>query len=1101
MIGSDEEFNSTYFFNNGKPKGEYFDLIQSALNSVIEKKGGNCGLSTSIWANQPDLTLTPGRHCMPSIMNRNAVPTSVSSPGPNGAISSENLLAKYGGLQNSRRKFSVAPEASLHQALNVPTDFYHDGPAGSFMQTSKFMNPAYVPPHRRIVTTTQKVTRQQPERPVKNTYELSAKTEEFNPVQRSSSSTNILSASAANFIPTVQINPGPTDHSNVSSVTQSSPSVVDDSSGGVNLDSFIQKPTKISPQKSIPKALIPEEQFQAYLLKDLQERELRSHQSTSPSKIQTVVMDKALRVAQAVPSEEMSDISPTVSAKLAEYATIARPTMRENDFMAMLLKREEEQAGKNQRRILQKTQENIPCTYSRSEDNFASFPVELKPKTLTNFGTVNAASPTSLNVADPDLSLPTGELKEISVNCPSGKTIFSVTCFGPASLTLLLPVTKQPISPKISDISNMDAMSTQKPLVAAPDNPWMRVRLSQGKLLSKADEEFQAFIDKKNVTPEQPKNVLTKKPSPQKPTYAEAEENRPKLAIDEAQLAEFLPRHSAKATLEQSTKPAALHHSPAPKDAIRVNTLAPLTPEGNSVQAVSSDVQERGSVEVAALRPAQNQDTSDARKFEEVNIAEMRKNDDVKLPNGTKLVKDDLVAGWNTASHMAVGTSHANQNKDIVQMVIQANANIDKVIPQEKKQPASFASSPPFWSVSSISDVGEKPSNPIANIGAREGVRATQTQDARIGLVDWDGKTWMPPPIWEERGDFDTGFISAYITEWAAAVARPPDLVDVSSEEFWSGKSVVNNYILVEAPIHDPDLPDIKNSSSEVKRLNQTARKESELYIKKLEKSQKSREMSITQSQMHQQTILAREPEPNPFRPKIDTYLRPAIESDSTHILQIYNHYIDHSYIPEDQDPLTEGDILFLINNAKEEKLPFIVAVKGRVPMQSPQAKRKTKLPQYEHIIGFAFSEARGCGISGKINGRSRYTTNMHLYVDHNFARKGIGRSLMDRMLQLVSRAYAAKDGYDWLNPDLDPVYETDGTRRCHQIVIELPVLKNNDPNYLWIKEFLKGFWIMEESRLKCVGRTSTKERRGEWLDIVYFQTDAAHADEFNPYE
>ncbi|PQE13182.1 acyl- n-acyltransferase protein [Rutstroemia sp. NJR-2017a BBW] len=642
-------------------------------------------------------------------------------------------------------------------------------------------------------------------------------------------------------------------------------------------------------------------------------------------------------------------------------------------------------------------------------------------------------------------------------------------------------------------------MSTQKPLVAAPNNPWMRVRLSQGKLLSKADEEFQAFIDKKNTPPEQPKDVLTKKLSPQKSTYAEAKESRHKLATGEAEFAEILARHSAKATLEHSTKPAALHHSHAPKDAIRVNTVASLAPNGNSVQAVSSDVQERGSVKVAAL--SQNQDTSDARKFEEVTIAGVRKNDDVKLPNGTKLVKDDPVAGWNTASYMAVGTSHVNQKKDIVQIVTQANANVDKVIPQQKKQPASFASSPPFWSVSSFSDVGEKPSYPIAHTGAREGVRATQTQDARIGLVDWDGKTWMPPPIWEERGDFDTGFISAYITEWAAAVAPPSDLVDVSREEFLSGKSVVNNTILVEAPIHDPDIPDTKNSSSEVKRLNQTAKTDSEQYIKKLEKSQKSREMSIMESQMHQQTILAREPEPNPFRPKIDTYLRPAIESDTTHILQIYNHYVNHSYIPEDQDPLTEADILFLINNAKEEKLPFIVAVKGRVPMQSPHSKRKTKLPQYEHVIGFAFGEARGCGIAGKINGRSRYTTNMHLYVDHSFARKGIGRSLMDRMLQLVSRAYAARDGYDWLNPGLDPVYETDGARRCHQIIIELPVLKNNDPNYPWIKEFLKGFWIMEESRLKCVGRTSTKERRGEWLDIVYFQADAAHAAEFNPYE
>jgi hypothetical protein len=92
-------------------------------------------------------------------------------------------------------------------------------------------------------------------------------------------------------------------------------------------------------------------------------------------------MDKAASiVAQPVLSEEMSDISPTVSAKLAAYTTIARPTMRENDFMAMLLKREEERAGNNKRRVLQKTQENVPSTYSRSEDICYLFPRELKQR-------------------------------------------------------------------------------------------------------------------------------------------------------------------------------------------------------------------------------------------------------------------------------------------------------------------------------------------------------------------------------------------------------------------------------------------------------------------------------------------------------------------------------------------------------------------------------------------------------------------------------------------------------------------------------------------------------------------------------------------------
>ncbi|KAM3070314.1 hypothetical protein ACMFMG_010146 [Clarireedia jacksonii] len=1046
----DEEPNSTYFFHNGKPKGEYFDLIQSALNTVIEKKGGNCGLSTSIWANKPDTTPTPAhRHRLPSTMSRNIAATSVSPSGTEELINNKSLLVKHGGSRNSRHRCD-------------------DRPASSFMQTPKFTNPAYLPPHQRSAKTIQKKTRQLP---VKNASELSMKAEEFTLSRRHSFNTNKLSTSATALTSAVKESSEPSDQSHVPSV--------DDSPGGATLE-------PISPQKSMSNIPTPEEEIQALLFKNLQEREqqnqeqaLRNQQLTSPPKLAMAIGSKESNlVPPLVPSKSMSDLSPIVSAKLAEYAAIACPTKGENEFMAFLLKKEEERARNDRSRILQKTQ--------RKQENITSV------KTI--------ASPTSLDVARPQVTLPTEELKDISSNYLSDGASFPIACFGPITLTFVLLVTKQSNSHETSDISNLDAVSTQKPWIAAPNNAWMRVRLSQGNVLSKADEEFQAFIDKKSSPPEQPKNAAVKKRSPQKSTYDAAEEDRRKLATGEAKFAKLLARRNDTSPVKQSTNSPVLPHSPASRNAAKVAALELVPPKEDSVQAVCSDLQGTGNVGVVGLQSDQQQDTCHAREFSEGAVGELSKAD-AKFPNKIELVENDTVAGWKMTPQAAVGDSAMSQNKNIIYTDAQAIPTTDKVVLPQKKHPASFISSPPFWSVSGFSDVGEKPDHAIVNTSAREGVRATQTQDAKIGLVDWDGESWMPPPIWEERGEFDNGFISAYINEWAATVAPPSNLVDVFSEGFTSGKGVVNNYILSEAPLHEDIEPDVKNPSSELKRLIQTSETASALYCTKLEKSKKSREISIIQSEIHQKEILARQPEPNPFRPKIDTYLRPAIESDIAHILQIYNHYINHSHIPEDQDPLTEEDITFLIKNAKEEKLPVIVAVKGRVPLQSPYTKSKMKLPQYEHIIGFAFSDVRGYGISGKSNGRSRYTTNMHVYVHHKFVRKGVGRSLMDRLLQIMSRAWAARGGYDWLNPDLNPIYETDGARRCHQIVIELPVLGKNDPNYPWIKEFLQKFWFMEESRLKGVGRTSTKESPGEWLDIVYFQVDAAHANEFNPWD
>lgn len=246
---------------------------------------------------------------------------------------------------------------------------------------------------------------------------------------------------------------------------------------------------------------------------------------------------------------------------------------------------------------------------------------------------------------------------------------------------------------------------------------------------------------------------------------------------------------------------------------------------------------------------------------------------------------------------------------------------------------------------------------------------------------------------------------------------------------------------------------------------------------------------------------MAIEPEPNPAIPKIEIYLRPATEADAKEILKIYNHYIIESYIPEDQEPLTESDIEFLIQVTKKEKLPFVVAVKGRVPAQSTNPKIKTKIPQYENIISFGYTEIRGCGIAGKCNGRGRYTHNLHLYVDPAYTRKGVGSCVLDRLLIVSSRAWCGQDGHDWLNFNNDPVYGHGTGARCHQLLIEVPVLRNeDDPNYEWIKSFLRKFWFFTETRIKAVGRSSVLEHAGKWLDIVYFQKETELEAEFTPF-
>jgi hypothetical protein len=92
--------------------------------------------------------------------------------------------------------------------------------------------------------------------------------------------------------------------------------------------------------------------------------------------------------------------------------------------------------------------------------------------------------------------------------------------------------------------------------------------------------------------------------------------------------------------------------------------------------------------------------------------------------------------------------------------------------------------------------------------------------------------------------------------------------------------------------------------------------------------------------------------EPNPFAPQIDVYLRPVEYKDVADLTVIYNHYVMNTNIPEDQEKIAIEDMSEIIRITKAEKLPFIVAVKGRMPTsndaQGRSGSKKVIMPAVE---------------------------------------------------------------------------------------------------------------------------------------------------------
>ncbi|PVH86986.1 hypothetical protein DL98DRAFT_510431 [Cadophora sp. DSE1049] len=241
-------------------------------------------------------------------------------------------------------------------------------------------------------------------------------------------------------------------------------------------------------------------------------------------------------------------------------------------------------------------------------------------------------------------------------------------------------------------------------------------------------------------------------------------------------------------------------------------------------------------------------------------------------------------------------------------------------------------------------------------------------------------------------------------------------------------------------------------------------------------------------------------------------YMRPAEEKDAANIVDIYNWYISNSTIPEDQEPITEEDGKWLINQAKDDKLPFLVAIKGRQPTDVDAQGRcspKIMLPACEQVIGFCFPERFNYGYAGRV-ARSRATVNLQLYVHNEYTRKGVGRNLLDRLIHCLNPGYAYKNAAAWINPSNHKLYETEGAGLFHQLLFQIPVEHKNDPNIAWLTKFLLKFLFKENvfregdkehpKRLTSVCRSTTKGRMAHFLDLAIFHYEARQEGEFDPY-
>ncbi|KAH7066636.1 hypothetical protein BKA63DRAFT_425662 [Paraphoma chrysanthemicola] len=309
-------------------------------------------------------------------------------------------------------------------------------------------------------------------------------------------------------------------------------------------------------------------------------------------------------------------------------------------------------------------------------------------------------------------------------------------------------------------------------------------------------------------------------------------------------------------------------------------------------------------------------------------------------------------------------------------------------------------------------------------------------------------------------------------TFWARFTERAPSPVsdiDVMAEPpFWEryedGVSPYSNGLVV--PEANVDPADPENNMGGVDLLISATERVSRIEEKKFRAH--ARILARQRRPLRDVAPAGSAPEDRSIQPKSNVYFRPVKPADVEGIGAIYNHYVENTIYAPEFDGQNVQDIAEHADAIVEAGLPFLVAVaRGNQP-------RGPKGYVSERIVGFIYLD--------DWHERSsiyRYTFKLELYVHPGYTSQNIGSCLLDKLLEMASTGYKARDGYEYKN---DSDYLKTGPSRVIKTII-LQVLKENGEKPEETSKFLKQF------NFSCAGHiTNMGFKFGKAIEVFMYR-------------
>ena len=189
-------------------------------------------------------------------------------------------------------------------------------------------------------------------------------------------------------------------------------------------------------------------------------------------------------------------------------------------------------------------------------------------------------------------------------------------------------------------------------------------------------------------------------------------------------------------------------------------------------------------------------------------------------------------------------------------------------------------------------------------------------------------------------------------------------------------------------------------------------------------------------------------------------YIRPVELDDIPELVEVMNLAIEGGSMTLRVAPVEEHDVRERIEIAKRQMLPFLVVAERRFARHDPGDG------QPRGIIGYALATEAGSDLTA-----ARFTAELEIFIRQGHRSRGIGRCLMDKLMDVCDPTFKIRGGYFFYSSWEDnPGYVSGGRRRLSRLLFIISVPTAQLESLKWLQGwFEREFGFKQQGVLNGV--------------------------------